>query len=466
MAIAISAPYPNFFTPDGAPLEGGYVYIGVEGLNPIANPQPAYWDEALTIPAPAEVRVTGGYIVYNGAPARLYVAGNYSILVADKNGRTIFSRLYNTVYDADLFLTETRGTLTRSMRTPPSFNFDLITDGGYYSWTNAGTANFPSGAAAADLFALEVLAAPDGAGIIYQRVVDISIAYATERYSWERKSIDAGATWSDWVSPLYQTDYAAISPGATPYNIVMERYITTLLVTTGAGAFVCNLPTAASSIGKTIRIIKIDSGAGAIQIAPNGADVIANAGNVSIYIGKQFRHITLQAQAAGQWIVTGGEWQPAQAVDTNGTHLSLGRLHRLPLDNTTNRAVISAAASPAESAWSAAYAVSGSFGIPVGAKAIRAKVIITIAKNVNTGLVLDIAFSDNTANTPSRVTAHSEALAYGSINIPTSTGASSIVEIDIPLNSSGQFYIYSIIKTAALLVDEVTVSAIGYYMGD
>ena len=82
MAIAISAPYPNFFTPEGRPLEGGYVYIGVEGLNPIANPLQAYWDEALTIPAPAEIRVTGGYIVYNGAPARLYTAGKYSILVA------------------------------------------------------------------------------------------------------------------------------------------------------------------------------------------------------------------------------------------------------------------------------------------------------------------------------------------------------------------------------------------------
>jgi hypothetical protein len=215
MAIAISAPYPNFFTPDGAPLEGGYVYIGVEGLNPIANPQAAYWDEALTIPAPAEVRVTGGYIVYNGAPARLYVAGNYSILVADKNGRTIYSRLYNTVYDKDLFLTEPRGTISRSMRTPASFNINLILDGGYYSWTNAGTSNYPTGCGAADLFALEVLAAPDGAGIIYQRVVDISIAYATERYSWERKSIDAGVTWSTWVYPLHLSDAVSTATADT-----------------------------------------------------------------------------------------------------------------------------------------------------------------------------------------------------------------------------------------------------------
>ena len=206
MAVAISAPYPNFFTPDGRPLEGGYVYIGLAGLNPIANAQQAYWDEALTIPAPAEVRTTGGFIVYNGSPARLYTPGDYSILVTDKNGKILYTRLNNTVYDSDLFMTEPRGTLTRSMRIPPSFNFDLILDGGLYSWTNAGTANFPTGCGAADLFALEVFAAPDGAGIIYQRVVDISLAYATERYSWERKSIDAGATWSTWVYSLHLSD--------------------------------------------------------------------------------------------------------------------------------------------------------------------------------------------------------------------------------------------------------------------
>jgi len=215
MAVAISAPYPNFFTPDGRPLEGGHVYIGIAGLNPIANAQAAYWDEALTIPAPAEVRTTGGFIVYNGSPARLYTPGDYSILVTDKNGKILYTRLYNTVYDADLFLTEPRGTLSRSMRTPASFNMNLILDGGLYSWTNAGTANFPAGCGAADLFALEVFAGPDGAGIVYQRVVDISLAYATERYSWERKSIDAGATWSTWGYPFHISDATSTATGDT-----------------------------------------------------------------------------------------------------------------------------------------------------------------------------------------------------------------------------------------------------------
>lgn len=458
MAVAISAPYPNFFTPDGRPLEGGYVYIGLAGLNPIANPQAAYWDDALTIPAPAEVRTTGGFIVYNGSPARLYTPGDYSILVTDKNGKILYTRLNNTVYDSDLFLTEPRGTLTRSMRIPPSFNFDLILDGGLYSWTNAGTANFPTGCGAADLFALEVFAAPDGAGIVYQRVVDISLAYATERYSWERKSIDAGATWSDWVLP---SDFSLVSSPATPYAVIADHPHTTILVTTGAGAFVCNLPVAANVIGNRVTIIKIDSGVGAIEIAPNGADVIANAGNVSAYIGAQFRHITLQAQAAGQWDVVGGEWQPAQAVDTNGSHLALGRLHHLPLANTTDRS-----ASPAVAAgWTAAIAIAGSYGVPVGAKGIRAKVQLRAIPSGAGPLVYTAYFSDNNANIPTNATAHPGATVRGQAT--ASVIMDSYIEVDIPLDSAGAIYTYfAVLTNVDTALSACKIAVVGYYMGD
>lgn len=459
MAIAISAPYPNFFTPDGAPLEGGYVYIGVEGLNPIANPLQAYWDEALTIPAPAEIRVTGGYIVYNGAPARLYTAGNYSILVADKNGKTIYSRLYNTVYDSDLFLTTPRGTLTRSMRTPASYNINLILDGGFYSWTNAGTSNYPTGCAAADLFALEVLAAPDGVGIIYQRLIDMSLTFNTSPYAWERKSIDAGATWSAWG--FVGADNYIVSSPATPYSVIGLHKHTTVLVTTGAGAFVCNLPAASGVIGNSIEIVKIDSAAGIIQIAPNGADVIANAGNVSIYIGQQFRHITLQAQSASQWSVVGGEWQPAQAVDTNGTHLALGRLHHLPLGNTTARN-----ASPAVAVgWTAAIAIAGNYGIPVGAKGIRAKVQIRAIPSGAGGLVYAVYFSDNNANVPSNATSHPGATVRG--NAAAGVIMDSYTEVDIPLNAAGAIYAYfAVLTNVDTATSSLTIASVGYYMGD
>jgi hypothetical protein len=348
------------------------------------------------------------------------------------------------------------------MRIPPSFNFDLILDGGLYSWTNAGTSNFPTGCGAADLFALEVFAAPDGAGIIYQRVVDISLAYATERYSWERKSIDAGATWSDWVLP---SDFSLVSGPATPYAVIADHPHTTILVTTGAGAFVCNLPVAANVIGNRVTIIKIDSGVGAIEIAPNGADVIANAGNVSAYIGAQFRHITLQAQAAGQWDVVGGEWQPTQAIDTNGTHLAFGRLHHLPLNNTTNRQLHSSAIQ-ATGNWTAAIQATGVAGVPAGAVGVRLQVQANILNGGAGSASFQLHISDNNTNTPTALTGHTRIEDQGQ-TAGAGTGAYTCVVIDIPLNNLGRFYVYSRgLTIAGGGTSNININALGYYMGD
>jgi hypothetical protein len=463
MATAIEAPYPMFFTASGVPIEGGRVYIGVAGLNPLANPQTAYWDEALTIPA-YEIQVSGGYMRYNGAPGRVYVPGDYSILVQDKYGATVYSRLSHNVSYADLFMTEARGTLTRSMRTPLSFNFDLILESGRYGWTNAATANQPAVCGAADLFALDVYASPDGAGIVYQRLADLSLTFDVLRYSFERKSIDAGATWSAWE--YIGNDFVVVSGPATPYTIVSQHPNTTVLVTTGAGAFVVNLPIAGDVIGNTIKIVKIDSGAGAIQIVPNGADVIANAGNVSIYIGKQYRHVTLQSQAAGGWIVIAGSFEPSHGVDTNGSQITLSKLNLLPNTNVAARAFLNAGVTPAAGAWSAAYNLTGNYGVPAGAKAVLVKATGIIVRNASAGAILILAFSDNNANVPSETTSHAIARWYSSINTPTSTVAAMATELIVPLNSSGQLYLYTIGKTAALDVEQITLAVRGYYMGD
>jgi hypothetical protein len=343
------------------------------------------------------------------------------------------------------------------MRIPPSFNFDLILDGGLYSWTNAGTSNFPTGCGAADLFALEVFAAPDGAGIVYQRVVDFSLTFNTTPYAWERKSADAGATFSTWQ--LVGPDEIVIPSPATPYSIIALHNNTTVLVTTGAGAFVCNLPAAAGVVGHRVTIVKIDSGVGVIQIAPNGADVIANAGNVSAYIGAQFRHITLQAQAAGQWDVVGGEWQPAQAVDTNGSHVSLGRLHRFAMNNVTARNV--AVAGPGAGSWTAAIQITGLYGVPVGAKAIRVREQFIVTPSGVGGTVNIAAFSDNNTNVPTASTAH--AGIYSAIN--TANQFAFGFEMDIQLNSAGECYLYEITRTTTTSV-AFNFIILGYYMGD
>lgn len=92
MATLIENGYPIFTDKNGDPLEGGYIFIGEAGLNPMSNPQTAYWDSALTVPA-VNIRTSQGYPVYNGSPGRLYVDGNYSIVVQDKNRVTAYSTL-------------------------------------------------------------------------------------------------------------------------------------------------------------------------------------------------------------------------------------------------------------------------------------------------------------------------------------------------------------------------------------
>lgn len=90
-ALSINPPYPVFPDLDGQPLEDGYIWIGVAGLNPLTNPITVYWDASLTIPAPQPIRTIGGYPASNGTPARLYVNSDYSIRVTNKNGSVVYS---------------------------------------------------------------------------------------------------------------------------------------------------------------------------------------------------------------------------------------------------------------------------------------------------------------------------------------------------------------------------------------
>jgi hypothetical protein len=88
-AITVNTPYPTFLDIDGQPLEDGYVWIGVTGLEPQANPQTAYWDAALTLTATQPVRTRGGYPLNGTAIGRLFTAAPYSIKVQNKNSSTL-----------------------------------------------------------------------------------------------------------------------------------------------------------------------------------------------------------------------------------------------------------------------------------------------------------------------------------------------------------------------------------------
>lgn len=100
-ALSVLTPYPMFADRTGAPLTGGRVYLGVAGANPITNPITAYFDSALTIPAAQPVRTSGGYPLNTGSPARLFVdATEYSIVVQDSAGATVYSALRATLLSA------------------------------------------------------------------------------------------------------------------------------------------------------------------------------------------------------------------------------------------------------------------------------------------------------------------------------------------------------------------------------
>ncbi len=90
-ALSVEPPFPAFADADGQPLDDGYISVGVVNLNPITNPIAAFFDSALTIPAAQPIRTSGGYPVYQGTPARLYVNSDYSIQVQNKNGSVVYS---------------------------------------------------------------------------------------------------------------------------------------------------------------------------------------------------------------------------------------------------------------------------------------------------------------------------------------------------------------------------------------
>jgi len=96
--VSVQPPYPAFADIDGQPLEDGYIWIGVAGLQPIGNPINVYLDAAQTISATLPIRTLAGYPVSAGTPVRLYVAVNYSIQVKNKDGTVVYTSLQDNLY--------------------------------------------------------------------------------------------------------------------------------------------------------------------------------------------------------------------------------------------------------------------------------------------------------------------------------------------------------------------------------
>ena len=86
MSIVIQInPFDFFVDASGTALDAGYIYIGQPNLDPRQYPAQIYYDEAMTIAAAQPLRTSNGYVYRSGAPTFLYIDGNYSVLVQDKN---------------------------------------------------------------------------------------------------------------------------------------------------------------------------------------------------------------------------------------------------------------------------------------------------------------------------------------------------------------------------------------------
>ena len=143
----------------------------------------------------------------------------------------------------------------------------------------------------------------------------------------------------------------------------------------------------------------------------------------------------------------------------------MGRLRHLPL-NATSR-IISSAAPPASSTWSAAIQAAGIVGIPTNAKGVRVKVNYNIYLTAAGIGYSQVGFSDDTSNEPN-ITYASPTIGEIANGNEGTIGSIRFYEIDIPLNSSGQFYIYTaaILANVTLASSHLNIVAVGYYMGE
>jgi hypothetical protein len=90
MSVSVFPPFKVFTDIDGLPLDNGDIYIGVANLDPLTNPQVAYWDAALTQVATQPIKTRGGYPLNGSAIGNLYALNDYGILVANSAGGVVY----------------------------------------------------------------------------------------------------------------------------------------------------------------------------------------------------------------------------------------------------------------------------------------------------------------------------------------------------------------------------------------
>jgi hypothetical protein len=141
-ALLVEPPYPAFADADGQPLNDGYIWVGTANLNPITNPIAVYWDSSHTISAVQPIRTSGGYPVYQGTPARIYTASDYSIQVQNKNGTVVYTSLNDNAAGGGSVASNATGNGTQTIFSVASAPSAIYINGVYQ---NQNTYSFANG---------------------------------------------------------------------------------------------------------------------------------------------------------------------------------------------------------------------------------------------------------------------------------------------------------------------------------
>ena len=141
-ALSVEPPFPAFADAGGQPLDDGYIWIGTVNLNPITNPIVAFFDAGLTITAVQPIRTSGGYPVYQGTPARIYTASDYSIQVQNKNGTVVYTSLNGNSFGSGEVASNATGTGSQTIFPVTSAPLAIYINGVYQ---NQNTYSFANG---------------------------------------------------------------------------------------------------------------------------------------------------------------------------------------------------------------------------------------------------------------------------------------------------------------------------------
>lgn len=138
----VTPPFEFFTDASGKELESGYIYIGTPNLNAKTNQKAVYYDKDLTQPVAQPIRTVGGYPARGNKAAKLFISGDYSILVEDKNQNLIFSS--PSTFKNTSNTTKTVDTISDLKALDASLlsNKDVYFVSGYYSSGDGGGGEF------------------------------------------------------------------------------------------------------------------------------------------------------------------------------------------------------------------------------------------------------------------------------------------------------------------------------------